>query len=224
LTPLPADVARLYADQAARVRAHVAIRWRSCPFGLVAARVPPGGRILDYGCGHGAFAAWLALASPDRDVTGVDVDPDKIASASAAADAARTKGLPAPRFSRIEPGEIPAGPWDAVVLLDVLYLLPHREQERLLRGLARTLAPGSILLVKEVAGRPRWKALWNRVQETLAVRVLRITAGDGLRFLSPDRHAAWLSEEGLSIESIPADAGYLHSHHLIVSRRPGAPD
>ena len=219
---IPPDVLALYAGAPARVRGHVRVRWRSCPFAAVAARVPERGRILDYGCGHGAFAAWLAMRSPEHAVEGVDVDAEKIAAAEGAARAAAAAGVPPPRFRRIAPGEFPQGSWDAVLFVDVLYLLPPDEQERLLRVAARSLAPGGTLLVKEVGARPRWKALWNRVQETLAVRVLRITEGGALHILAPQLHAAWLESEGLEVESISADRGDLHPHHLLAARRPTA--
>jgi SAM-dependent methyltransferase len=220
---IPQDVLALYAGTPARVRGHVRVRWRSCPFAAVAARVPERGRILDYGCGHGAFAAWLAMLAPERAVEGVDVAAEKIAAAGSAARAAAAVRVPAARFRRIAPDEFPQGSWDAVLFVDVLYLLPPGEQERLLRVAARSLAPGGILLVKEVGERPRWKALWNRMQETIAVRVLRITQGGPLRILAPNLHAAWLESEGLEVESLSADRGYTHPHHLLAARRPVAP-
>jgi SAM-dependent methyltransferase len=219
-TRIPPGVLALYAGAPARVRGHVRVRWRSCPFAAVAARVPERGSILDYGCGHGAFAAWLAMLSPGRAVEGVDVAAEKLAAAGVAARAATAAGAPAPRFRRIDPGEFPRGSWDAVLFVDVLYLLPPEEQERLLRVAARSLTPGGILLVKEVGGRPRWKALWNRMQETIAVRLLRITRGGPLRILAPEVHAGWLESEGLEVESLSADRGYLHPHHLLAARRP----
>jgi SAM-dependent methyltransferase len=220
--PIPPDVLALYAGAPARVRGHVRVRWRSCPFEAIAARVPERGRILDYGCGHGAFAAWLAMLAPERAVEGVDVAEEKIAAAGGAARAAAAAGVPAPRFRRIAPGEFPPGSWDAVLFVDVLYLLPPEQQERLLRLAARSLAPGGTLLVKEVGGAPRWKALWNRTQETIAVRVLKITQGGSLHILPPELHAAWLGSEGLEVESVSADRGYLHPHHLLAARRRSA--
>lgn len=219
---VPAAVMALYANLPARVRAHIAVRWRTCPFPAVAARVPASGRILDYGCGHGAFAAALALASSAREVVGVDTAADKIAAAEAAAREAARRGMPHPSFHRIARGGIPPGVWDAILFVDVLYLMAPAGQESLLREAARALAPGGVLLVKEVGNRPRAKALWNRVQETMAVRVLRITAGRRLRFLPPERHAAWLEDEGLEVERARLDRGFAHPHHLLVATAPRA--
>jgi 2-polyprenyl-3-methyl-5-hydroxy-6-metoxy-1,4-benzoquinol methylase len=210
----------------------VAVRWRTCPFPAVAARVPERGRILDYGCGHGAFALWLGLLSPAREVLGVDVAQDKIAAAEAAAREAARHGEPGSRvspteFRRIRPGEVPAGPWDAILFVDVLYLSDPEDQRELLLRAARELAPAGVLLVKEVADRPRAKAAWNRMQETMAVRVLRITKrstpGRRFRILPPATHAAWLEAEGLAVERSRLDRGYLHPHHLLcATRAPGS--
>jgi 2-polyprenyl-3-methyl-5-hydroxy-6-metoxy-1,4-benzoquinol methylase len=216
---IPAELLSLYGSLPARVRAHIAVRWRTCPFPAVASRVPERGRILDFGCGHGSFSAWLARLSPAREVLGVDVARDKIAAAEAAAKEAARRGEPRPAFLRIAPGEVPEGPWDAVLFVDVLYLMDPADQEALLRRAARKLAPGGALFVKEVGNRPRGKALWNRMQETMAVRVFGITAGRRLRFLSPERHAGWLEEEGLEVERARLDRGYAHPHHLLVARR-----
>ncbi len=218
-TGIPAPLLALYEGEPARVRAHIRTRWRTCPFPAVAALVPAAGRILDFGTGHGALASWIALRGSGRSVVGVDVDAGKIASARAAARRAGELGLPAPEFRLASRGGFPAGPWDAVLFVDVLYLLDPAEQERTLREAARALAPGGCLLVKETARHPQWKAAWAHAQEFLAVRVFRITAGAGIRFLPPETHAGWLESEGLAVVGAPADRGYLHPHHLLAARR-----
>ncbi len=218
---IPPALLSLYDGQSARVRGHIRMRWRTCPFPAIAALVPKEGRILDYGAGHGVLASWLAMRAPGRNVAGVDIAPDKVASARRAADRARELGIPAADF-QVGGAAFPPGPWDAVLFVDVLYLLDPADQERVLREAARALAPGGALLVKEVSRRPRWKALWAQAQELLAVKVLRVTAGTGIRFLGPDTHARWLEDEGLAVAGAPAHRGYLHPHHLLAARRGAA--
>lgn len=210
----------LYASQPWRVRAHVRIRWQTCPFEAVAADVPEAGRILDVGCGHGVFSAYLALQNERRRVLGIDVAEDKILAATAAADAAARKGRTNLRFNRADVEALPEGPWDAILVLDVLYLLQPERQQSLLERCAQALSPGGVLIVKEVADQPRWKAAWNRMQENFSVRVLRITRGERLCFLPPARHASWLAAQGLEVRERPLHKGFFHPHHLIVARRP----
>ena len=199
------------------VRAHVAVRWATCPFPAVAARLPQAGRILEIGCGHGLLSLYLALGSSDRSLTGIDVDEDKLGAARAAADGA---GLDA-SFEVASDGELPEGPWDGMAIVDVLYLLSASDQAGLLRACADGLAPGGVLVVKEMALVPRWKLRWNTLQETAAVKILGITEGEELTFLPPAELAAPMVAGGLTVRDRPIHRGYPHPHHLLVGRKPG---
>ena len=211
-------VISLYDGASAAARAHVRVRWATCPMRAVATTVPPTGRVLEVGCGHGLLSNHLALVSGDRQVLGIDVDAPKIAAANAAAR--RAGHHPRCRFEVAAPGELPDGPWDCVAIVDVLYLLGADVQRELLLSCAGRLAPGGVLVVKEMAPAPRWKAAWNRCQETLAVRLLGITEGQGgFTFVSPEQMAAWMADAGLVAEHRPLHRGYPHPHHLVVGRR-----
>ena len=198
-------------------RLHVAVRWLSCPFPPIVAVLPTSGRVLEVGCGHGLFSQYLARRSPGLEVHGVDIDPGKIAVA------ASSEPVPGRRlqFAVSGSGAIPDGPWDAVVLVDVLYLLDAAAQRALLESCAKVLTPGGVLVVKDMATRPRWKARWNEVQEMLAVRVLKITAGSPeFVFTEPEERARWLVAAGLrDVRARRLDRGRLHPHHLLVGRR-----
>jgi O-methyltransferase involved in polyketide biosynthesis len=117
---------------------------------------------------------------------------------------------------------VPEGPWDAVVLVDVLYLLDEAGQRALLESCAAVLAPGGVLVVKDMATRPRWKARWNATQEALSVRVLKITAGSReFAFVDPDERARWLVAAGLrDVRARRLDRGRVHPHHLLVGQAP----
>jgi 2-polyprenyl-3-methyl-5-hydroxy-6-metoxy-1,4-benzoquinol methylase len=200
-------------------RLHTRIRWRSCPFEDVAAAVPARGRILEIGCGHGLFSTYLALGSDDRSVLGTDVDGAKIHAAQRAAD-----GIENVEFHPDDPGAFPEGPWDAVCIVDVLYLIDREGERALLTSAAEHLAPGGVLVVKEMGTTPRWKFRWMALQERLSVQVLKITAGHDLTFVPPEELATWMRDAGLvDVEQRPLHRGHLHPHHLVVARKPAAP-
>jgi 2-polyprenyl-3-methyl-5-hydroxy-6-metoxy-1,4-benzoquinol methylase len=207
-----------YRSAPAADRLHVLVRWLTCPFPPVVDVLPRTGRVLEVGCGHGLFSTYAGRRLPGVEVHGVDIDADKIAVAarSAAGSAARVS------FAVAESGVLPAGPWDAVVLVDVLYLLDEAGQRALLEACAAVLAPGGVLVVKEMSTRPRWKAEVNRVQETVSVRVLGITAGSTeFAFVDPDERARWLQTAGLvGVRSRRLDRGRAHPHHLLVGQAP----
>ena len=205
---------RLYRSAPVGVRAHVTVRWFSAPFPAIVEVLPPAGRILEIGCGHGLFSAYAALDGSGRDVLGVDIDASKIEAAIAAAT--DVEGL---EFRVAPDGAVPAGPWDVVVFVDVLYLLPAEQQRALLLEAVRTLAPDGRVVVKEMGTRPAWKVRWNTLQETLSVKVLRITEGSSFDFVHPVTMAGWLTEVGLEVELHRLDAGRVHPHHLLVARR-----
>ena len=83
-------------------------------------------------------------------------------------------------FASSTHGAVPPGPWDAIVIVDVLYLLDADHELALLDGCLAELAPGGVLVVKETDVVPRLKHAIAKAQELLATRVLRITAGDAL--------------------------------------------
>jgi 2-polyprenyl-3-methyl-5-hydroxy-6-metoxy-1,4-benzoquinol methylase len=209
-------VLSLYKDSTLVTRAHVRVRWATCPFEAVAAEVPASGRILEVGCGHGLLSLLLAVTSAARDVHGIDVDEDKLDAARAAAVRADVTAS----FEAVHGGELPDGPWDGIAIVDVLYLLDADAQRALLASCAERLAPGGSLIVKEMAPVPKWKAAWNHAQEVAAVKLLGITEGSELTFLPPAELAAAMAGAGLDVRERPLHRHYPHPHHLLVGRRP----
>jgi len=223
-----------YAGQSPAVRLHARVRWYSAPFPAIAGVLPDTGRILEIGCGHGLFSVYAALACRSRAVRGVDIDQDKIAVAQVVAGQVAADL----EFDVSPSGAVSPGPWDAIVVVDMLYLLPAAQQRRLLTEAAGELAPDGRLVIKEMSRTPRWKAAWNTAQETLAVSILGITErastpaapragterGVGparFEFVAPETMTGWLTAAGLDTSSHRLDRGRMHPHHLLVGRRPG---
>lgn len=202
-------------------RAHVAGRWLTGPFGAIEALLPESGRILDWGCGHGVLALFAADRQPGRTVVGTDIDAAKLGGARRAVDAAGHADRV--ELRQVAPDAVPEGEWDAIVLNDVVYLLAADRQQRLVRACAAALAPGGVLVSKELGPSPRWKHRLSRIQEHLSVSALRITAtGDGLQpFPDPAVVAGWMADAGLTTEVVPMDRGYHVPHVAAIGRRPG---
>ncbi len=151
---------------------------------LVEQYVPNKGFIVDLGCGHGLFACLLREASPTRRVLGVDVDPRKI---EIAREAIRDT-----QWLRFEVGDIVKDTppkCDAVTIVDVLYLLPFAQQERVLRNAAAALGEGAPLVVKAQERRmdPRYAITY--AQELITVS-LGFTRGGREHFYFPSREQA----------------------------------
>jgi 2-polyprenyl-3-methyl-5-hydroxy-6-metoxy-1,4-benzoquinol methylase len=214
-----AAVARqAYSDEGIGTRVHTALRWRTCPFPAVAAAVPEAGRILDAGCGHGLLSLYLAAQAPERHVTGVDVDGDKLCVARRAAVRAGFGGRVS--FEAVDASWQPEPTWDAIVEVDMLYLLGRPRASAWLRSAAWALAPGGRLIVKELDVAPAWKARWSRAQEVLATRVLRITEGEDLELIPRDDVRTAMVEAGLATADRRLDRARLHPHYLAVGARP----
>jgi SAM-dependent methyltransferase len=197
-------------------RAHMTIRWLVCPLPRIARFVPHKGVVVDLGCGHGLFSLLLARTELTRAVIGIDLDRDKIKLANTlpqrnlrfiAGDIAKQDDLP---------------PAQAVTIVDVFYLVPYEAQERLLELSVQRLAPGGVIVLKDMAEAPRWKVWLNWIEETLAVRVLGITESSDSKFYFRPR-AEWVAlfeKLGFTVEVVPMDDGYYHPHVVFVATLP----
>jgi SAM-dependent methyltransferase len=210
------EVSRLYRYQGPYVSQFVYWKMKTDPlFQAVEAAVPLRGLILDLGCGYGIVAHWLTLCAPERTVSGVDFDTDKIRVAQATA-----------RFNHsvvfeqrdiLEWVEYPA--CDCVLLCDVLHYFPRELKAEVLRKVFQALRPGGCLIVRDACaeetsrhGRVAWSEKW-------AVRFGQNKSRHGLHFENEATHLALLREEGFVQIAIRKDAG-LGSNALVTAAKP----
>jgi 2-polyprenyl-6-hydroxyphenyl methylase/3-demethylubiquinone-9 3-methyltransferase len=176
--------------------------------------VPPEGRILDLGCGHGLFSNLLALRSPRRRVLGLDPAPNKIEAARQAAE-----GLPNVEYQVGYLQDLPAEGFDVITVVDVLYLLPPQEKKAVLQGSFQRLRPGGLLLLKTNDTTPWWKFRVTQAQETLMTS-LGLTKSQGqLYFFSSAQHTRLLQTVGFSVSRIDLTSRLPYPHVAFLARK-----
>lgn len=137
--PLPDG--RLTAPSAQRNMAAIAA--------LLDAHLPATGRMLELASGTGEHAVAFAAQFPGLDWQPTDVDPARLASIAAYRDAAALPNLRAPlRLDATAPGwSAEIGPADAILLVNLLHLIPTPAAQTLLSEAAAALAPGGRLIL-----------------------------------------------------------------------------
>jgi SAM-dependent methyltransferase len=128
--------------------------------------LPSGGTLIDVGCGQGLTLALLAEAATlwkegrwlasdpqppvfDR-MVGVEIRP------RAAALAARALAGDAEIITG-DARRVDIGPARAVLIFDVLHMMPFGDQESMLASLTARLEPGGVLLIREADASAGWR-------------------------------------------------------------------
>jgi 2-polyprenyl-3-methyl-5-hydroxy-6-metoxy-1,4-benzoquinol methylase len=187
-------------------RIHILIRFLTAPFLRVLRFVPESAKTsLEIGGGHGAFSRLLA----DRGLRAFAVEPDLR------------------KLARVENVRMIAGyddcvrgSFDVVAILDVLYAIPIAQWDALLARVFDRVAPGGTLLIKEMDPAARLKNAWNRMQERISMRVLKITLAETFNVEAVEPFIARLEKHGFSdVHVEPVDFAYPHPHVLFVARK-----
>ncbi|KQM63596.1 MULTISPECIES: class I SAM-dependent methyltransferase [unclassified Sphingomonas] len=159
-------IAGQFATIRSDIGADVVRRW--------AADLPPGGSVVDIGCGSGRPVA-LALAGAGFAVSGIDPSPTLLAAfrralphAPAACETAEASGYFGRRF-------------DGAVAIGLLFLLPPATQAVVIGRVAQVLQPGGRFLFSAPSVACRWTdTLTGRESQSLGeagYRVLLQKAG-----------------------------------------------
>ena len=183
-----------------------------CPFEALIEVVPAEARVLDVGCGGGLFLALLAATG--RISQGVGFDASRTAI-----EVAQRLGpnLPAGsrlRFVRRGVGE----PWpeelfDVVSMVDLMHHVPPSEQAKALAKAARHVAPGGLLLYKDVSEGPAWRAWASRLHDLVIAR-------QWIHIVPFATVVRWAEAAGLKTERHARIDVLWYGHELGVFRRP----
>jgi 2-polyprenyl-3-methyl-5-hydroxy-6-metoxy-1,4-benzoquinol methylase len=135
---------------------------------LLVSAVPPGGRVLDVGCGEGMLTR--ELAGPARSVLGVDLDPSSIELARATTSEANVEFLCADVLQHpFEPAS-----FDAVVSVATLH---HLGTEAGLLRLRELVRPGGVLGIVGLASSEWPRDLPRDTAAAIATRIHRLVRG-----------------------------------------------
>jgi cyclopropane fatty-acyl-phospholipid synthase-like methyltransferase len=196
---------REYGKFPLRTRAHVLIRFLTCPFLRVLRHLPANAKLLDIGAGHLLFSV-LAREQGARP-TAVEPDARKVRKFAGIQSVIGYDGCI-------------RGTFDAIAIIDVLYKMPLADWDPFLDRVRQRLKPGGTLLIKEHDPTARVKHSWNRLQERLAT-ALHLTLGESFSYETPADFTARLRRHGFeSIVAQRIDAGYIHPHMLYVCEIP----
>ena len=111
-------------------------------------RLPPNGRVLEVASGAGEHAMFLAAALPGVTWQPTDRDAEALTSIAAWRQASGLANIAAPiRLDAADPVSWPAGPFEAVVCINMIHIAPWAATQGLIAGAARVLTPGGRLFL-----------------------------------------------------------------------------
>jgi 2-polyprenyl-3-methyl-5-hydroxy-6-metoxy-1,4-benzoquinol methylase len=202
LGTLGKDVLRRYRHASMSARWFLNARWRWTPYEQIASRVPARGLILDLGAGHGLLSIALALGSSERKIRGIDHDERRIAVAQkAAADLGNLEFKSGGLLDAVADREL----WGAVsgiVVMDAMHYLTHHEQIVFLANARQALAPGGVLLIRDVDAAAGKNFIINRWHERIMTG-LGFTRASQLHFRTQSDWLQVLAEAGFAAACEP---------------------
>jgi 2-polyprenyl-3-methyl-5-hydroxy-6-metoxy-1,4-benzoquinol methylase len=173
--------------------------------------------ILDVGCGVGLLAFYLRERACRQPVIGLDLDARKIGYGAEIASNRypdvdlrfHDVGKTVPNFS------------GNVVLFDVLHYLPPAAQRALLIRLARSVAPGGFLIIRDCPREPRLRYCMTWMAEKLA-QAISWNIHSALHFPSRDSIDDAFEAEEFERESRPLWGASPFNNYLFIFRRHAA--
>jgi 2-polyprenyl-3-methyl-5-hydroxy-6-metoxy-1,4-benzoquinol methylase len=181
------------------------------PFGSLIDLVPQGSRVLDIGCGGGLLLGLLNHF--DRINYGLGIDTSAPAIAQANEMQRRSSSAHRLQFICMDASEpLPDGPFDVVSLIDVMHHIHPDHQYKVLRKAIERVAPGGILLYKDMVKTPRSRALANRLHDLLIAR-------QWINYLPIEDTMRWAQQSGCSILTKGGINMLWYGHEWVVFRR-----
>lgn len=126
--------------------------------------LPKNGLIVDLGCGYGIISHLLSFSNPSRKLIGFDVSQNRIKSAQKTQSDRVNFQL-----ADIKEAQIPT--CNAIVIIDILYLLPYQDQERVLIKCFKKLDQDGALIIKDTDKSSGWRFRWTYLEEKIKTKL-----------------------------------------------------
>ncbi len=172
--------------------------------------IPKVGRFYDLGCGYGYMSYLLHWAAPERIITGVDYDAEKIETA--AHNYLRDEQI---NFVHADLVEHALEPADGIFIIDMLHYLLPEQQKSLLEKSTAALNPGGKLIVRDGVKELEQRHATTRLTEVLSTKVVSFNKTQNeLHFISRAFMEEFANRHGLKLEII--DPGKITSNLVFV--------
>jgi SAM-dependent methyltransferase len=215
------SIASLFSQAKPSTRLFIWLRWRFTPYLRIASVLPRRGRVLDLGSGHGLLSLALCIDSGEREIIGIDHDPERVRLAEGAISRHACVSKPRFQVGDLEKSlaTIPSGSLAGIAMVDLLHYFDPDGQRALIEGAARALAPGGILAMREIDSEGGAAAVWNKVYENVSTRVgFTRSAIKRLEFRSLSGWTKMLEGAGFRVQSEPCGPP-IFSDVLFIGRR-----
>lgn len=202
----------LYRTSPGRARILQTLRPYICPFEDLLRWLPETGRLLDVGCGAGLFAGLAGYSRPAIRAVGFDAEPGAVAAAQAMAHAHFSDRRIAFQHSAVgDPW--PEGPFEVVSMIDVLHHIPPDAQQDAVLQSFDHVAPGGMLLYKDMASSPLVPAWWNRLHDLVLAR-------QWIHYRAIGDVENWLAARGARIVDRGSRRLGPYAHEYLVATKP----
>jgi len=160
--------------------------------------LPKDGLIIDLGCGYGIISHLLSFSHSKRQIIGFDISQTRIESAQKTISNNIQFQL-----ADIRDAKIPA--CNAVIIIDILYLLPYHDQEKVLIKCFEKLNHDGILIIKDTDKSAIWKFRYTYIEEKIKTKLGlygKEIKGISLNYRTKGDFTSLLKEIGFDVDII----------------------
>ena len=164
--------------------------------------IPKDACVTDLGCGYGPLSFMLGLLSPERKITGIDYDSDKIEIAQNCYAASERISFISGDVLRCE---IPRS--DVFVMNDILHYLHIKEQKELLKRVTELLNSGGFLIIRDGDSEKSEEHRLTKMTERFSIDILGFNkATHPPCFMGRSEMISYAAELNCKVETVRNDS------------------